>query len=172
MSWTRSATDSSSLDGEWPFLQPIRCHRAPLLWSQPFTRGWITLIKAIFALLGSSAEVSWWHLRAGNLKARQVSNKTGSRWCALLTPYSPLLGMHLSSEHSLCQPSLCLFRLSVREQELLVFCLCRKGLVLQRLVVFIFLLTDPLPRWQIYEYKYIHEQCQHKCLLSQFKHQF
>lgn len=26
MSWTHRATDSSSLDGEWPFLQPIRCH--------------------------------------------------------------------------------------------------------------------------------------------------
>lgn len=36
MSWTHRATDSSSLDGEWPFLQPIRCHWAPLLWSQPF----------------------------------------------------------------------------------------------------------------------------------------
>lgn len=36
MIWTHRATDSSALDGEWPFLQPIRCHWAPLLWSPPF----------------------------------------------------------------------------------------------------------------------------------------
>lgn len=31
MSWTQSTTDSSSLDGEWPFLQPIRCHHCSVV---------------------------------------------------------------------------------------------------------------------------------------------
>lgn len=38
-------------------------------------RGWIALIKAIFALLNSAAEVSWWHLSALNLETREASNK-------------------------------------------------------------------------------------------------
>ena len=71
-------------------------------------RGWITLIKAIFALLNSSAEVGWWHLSAGKTwKTRGASNEVAD---------ISAIRSHIAV-HSLCQPCFCLFCVCVCVKE-------------------------------------------------------
>jgi len=164
MSWTQSTTDSSSLDGEWPFLQPIRCHRAPLLWSQPLNWGWITLIKAIFALLRSSAEVSWWHLRAWNLKTLASFKQSSSCWCVLFKHHSPPFGMHPSGVLLPCHSCLSASEWERAEAWGLLSVFQVSSATTTRLI------SHPADWFFssviVYEYKNVHTQCQHKCLLS------
>lgn len=80
-------------------------------------RGWITLIKAIFALLNSSAEVGWWHFECSKPGYTGSFKRSGWYWCELRWVFRDAL------QYSLCRPCFCLLRVCVcvRGRELELF---------------------------------------------------